>query len=83
VTRALVTGGAGFVGSHLCDRLLDAGWRVTCLDSMLIGSQVNLGAVAGREGFSFEQQDVSEGTKVDGELDYLFHLRLRHRRPTI
>jgi nucleoside-diphosphate-sugar epimerase len=73
MTRALVTGGAGFVGSHLCDRLLDAGWSVTCLDSMLTGSQVNLGAVAGREGFSFEQQDVSEGTKVDGELDYLFH----------
>ena len=48
MTHAVVTGGAGFVGSHLCERLLDEGWRVTCLDSLLTGQTENVAAAMAR-----------------------------------
>jgi nucleoside-diphosphate-sugar epimerase len=74
VTRALVTGGAGFVGSHLCNRLLDEGWGVVCLDSMLTGSPDNLSAMDGRDRFAFHHRDVSVDANVEGRFDYVFHL---------
>jgi dTDP-glucose 4,6-dehydratase len=72
--RAVVTGGAGFLGSHLCERLLDEGWDVVCVDSLLTGESVNLTGATSRSGFSFERRDVSEPWTVDGAVDAVLHL---------
>lgn len=58
--RALVAGGAGFLGSHLCDALLAQGWSVTCLDNMQTGRAVNLAGADAHPRFSFVAADVSE-----------------------
>ncbi|MDR4306079.1 SDR family oxidoreductase [Chelatococcus sambhunathii] len=63
---ALVAGGAGFLGSHLCDRLLDEGWRVTCLDNLLTGSLSNLAEALRDPRFDFLRGDVTE--PLDGLL---------------
>ncbi|HUZ14404.1 MAG TPA: NAD-dependent epimerase/dehydratase family protein [Caulobacteraceae bacterium] len=56
--RVLVAGGAGFIGSHLCERLVDSGAQVTCLDSMLTGSRANLARIEGRGGFRIVEADI-------------------------
>jgi dTDP-glucose 4,6-dehydratase len=71
--RSLVTGGAGFLGSHLADRLLADGHEVICVDNLLTGSLDNLAHLFGQEGFRFLRLDVSEYLYVDGPLDYLLH----------
>ena len=68
-----MTGGAGFLGSHLCERLLDEGWSVICMDSLLTGSKVNLERLLEREGFSFVEQNVVDEIEVEGDLDYVLH----------
>jgi dTDP-glucose 4,6-dehydratase len=72
--RAIVTGGAGFVGSHVCERLVAEGWSVLCLDSLLTGSEVNLEACANDPLFTFEHIDVTEHIAVPGEVDWVLHL---------
>jgi dTDP-glucose 4,6-dehydratase len=72
--RALVTGGAGFLGSHVCERLLRDGWEVTCLDSLLTGRRDNLADFAGVERFRFQAYDVTEPLDVDGDLDAVLHM---------
>jgi dTDP-glucose 4,6-dehydratase len=72
--RALVTGGAGFLGSHVCERLLREGWEVTCLDSLLTGRQDNLADFAGVERFRFQAYDVTEHLDVDGDIDAVLHM---------
>jgi dTDP-glucose 4,6-dehydratase len=72
--RAAVLGGAGFVGSHLCERLLDDGAAVVAVDNFLTGSEVNLRGLHGRPGFEFLKQDIVEGLSVQGPLDYVFNL---------
>jgi dTDP-glucose 4,6-dehydratase len=72
--RAAVTGGAGFVGSHLCERLIAEGWHVLCLDSLLTGDLANLDGLRDEPRFAFEQQDVTLEVDVPGELDWVFHL---------
>jgi dTDP-glucose 4,6-dehydratase len=72
--HALVTGGAGFVGSHLCDRLLAEGWAVECVDSLLTGSTANLASARSNDRFRFRQADVSRGLEADGPVDWVFHL---------
>lgn len=71
--RALITGGAGFIGSHLCEFLLEQGHHVICMDNMLTGSPDNIAHLFGREGFSFVQYDVTNYIYVEGPLDYILH----------
>jgi len=71
--RALVTGGAGFLGSHLCDRLLAAGHEVIAVDNFLTGNPHNIAHLAGEARFRFMKQDVTEFLSVDGRLDAVLH----------
>ena len=72
--RILVTGGAGFIGSHLCERLLTDGHSVVAMDNLLTGSTDNIAHLAGRSDFSFIHHDVTNYIFVQGELDFIFHL---------
>jgi dTDP-glucose 4,6-dehydratase len=71
--RAVVTGGAGFLGSHLCDRLLAEGWEVLALDNLITGDETNLAHLKGNRRFRFERQDVNESCRVNGDVAYVFH----------
>ncbi len=70
--RALVTGGAGFIGSHLCDRLLAEGYSVLCVDNLLTGNRANIAHLEGRPGFEFRQHDVTQ--PFEAGVDLVFHL---------
>jgi len=72
--RAVVTGGAGFLGSHLCDRLLAVGWEVLALDNLITGDEGNLGHLGRNPKFRFERKDVTESIRIEGEVGYVFHL---------
>ena len=72
MSRVLVTGGAGFLGSHLCDRLLKEGHSVICLDNLFTGSMENIKHLLGKEGFRFVEWDVTEPFKA--EVDRIFNL---------
>lgn len=71
---SLVTGGAGFLGSHLCDRLLAAGHRVVALDNFLTGHRRNLVHLRDRADFRFLRHDVTRPFPIPGRVDYVFHL---------
>ncbi len=71
--RALVTGGAGFLGSHLCESLLADGVEVICMDNLLTGNLDNLKDLWGKDGFHFIKQDVTEYIHIPGPLDYILH----------
>ena len=73
MARVVVTGGAGFLGSHLCERLLERGDEVVCLDNLLTGSVDNIAHLFEREGFSFVRHDVSNYVWVPGEVDAVLH----------
>jgi dTDP-glucose 4,6-dehydratase len=72
--RAVVTGGAGFLGSHVCERLLAEGWHVLCLDTLLTGREENLAGCAPDPGFAFERIDVTRFITVGGAIDAVVHL---------
>jgi dTDP-glucose 4,6-dehydratase len=74
MTRAVVTGGAGFLGSHLSRRLLGEGWEVVVLDSLLTGRAENVADLLSRDGFRFERYDVTNYLHVDAPLDWVLHL---------
>jgi dTDP-glucose 4,6-dehydratase len=71
--RILITGAAGFLGSHLCQRLLDEGHEVIGMDNFITGSPDNLAHLAGREGFTFIRHDVSNFIFVPGRIDAVMH----------
>jgi dTDP-glucose 4,6-dehydratase len=71
--RVLVTGAAGFIGSHLCRYLLERGCDVVGMDNFITGSPDNLAAVARARGFSFIRHDVTQHIAVDGSLDWVLH----------
>jgi dTDP-glucose 4,6-dehydratase len=73
MARALITGGAGFLGSHLCDLFLSRGHEVVCMDNFLTGSPQNIRHLFGRDGFTFIKQDVTQYIHIDGPLDYVLH----------
>jgi dTDP-glucose 4,6-dehydratase len=74
VRRAVVTGGAGFVGSHLCARLRDEGAEVVCVDNMLTGSPENLAPLLQDPSFVLDRRDVCEPFDVPGAVDLVLHL---------
>ena len=71
--RVLITGGAGFIGSHLCDRFLDDGHRVVAMDNFITGSQDNIAHLAGNRNFEFIYHDVSNFIHVPGPVDAVLH----------
>jgi dTDP-glucose 4,6-dehydratase len=72
--RILVTGGAGFIGSHLCDALIARGDEVACADNLCTGRIENIAHLLDRPGFTFAQVDVSAELEVDGPVDAVAHL---------
>jgi dTDP-glucose 4,6-dehydratase len=73
MARVVITGGAGFLGSHLCDRFLDQGDDVVALDNLSTGSVGNLEHLFGRPGFTFVEQDVSQFIWIPGSVDAVLH----------
>ena len=71
--RILVTGGAGFIGSHICHRLLDEGCEVIAYDNLLTGSMKNIAPLLGHPRFEFQHYDVTNFLYVDGDLDAILH----------
>jgi len=74
MNRVLVSGGAGFLGSHMCERLLGRGDEVVVVDNLVTGSYDNIEHLVGHDGFQFVEQDVSVAVDVDGRFDRVMHL---------
>jgi dTDP-glucose 4,6-dehydratase len=73
MARAVVTGGCGFLGSHVCRRLITEGWEVVCLDSLSTGNPDNITDLLAHEGFEFERRDVTKDLTVAGTIDWVLH----------
>ncbi|MCS6976477.1 MAG: SDR family oxidoreductase [Gemmatales bacterium] len=71
--RIVITGGAGFIGSHLCERYLDEGHEVVCVDNLITGRRANIEAFAGNPRFRFVQHDVSHPLHIEGPVDMVLH----------
>ncbi len=71
--KVLITGGAGFLGSHLSDRFLKEGYAVVAMDNLITGNIANIQHLFGQDGFTFVKHDVTNYTFVEGELDYILH----------
>jgi dTDP-glucose 4,6-dehydratase len=72
--RAVITGGAGFLGTHLCQALLAARTEVLCVDNFLTSAPVNVHALRANPGFMLHEADVAEGLEIDGDVDLIVHL---------
>ena len=73
MATVLITGGAGFLGSHLCDRFIAEGDKVICIDNLVTGSTDNIAHLLGNPKFKFIKHDVTEYTFIAEELDYILH----------
>lgn len=71
--RTVITGGAGFLGSHLCDRFMEDGHEVVCVDNLITGRRENVAHLGSRAGFSFVEQDVSDHIDIAGPVDFILH----------
>ncbi|PIQ84939.1 MAG: hypothetical protein COV73_06255, partial [Candidatus Omnitrophica bacterium CG11_big_fil_rev_8_21_14_0_20_43_6] len=71
--NVLITGGAGFIGSHLCQKLLAADYRVSCLDNFITGTKANLEGFSKNKNFSLEVCDISNHIKIPGRIDVVLH----------
>ena len=71
--RAVITGGAGFLGSHLCDHLIERGWEALCLDNLVTGEESNVGHLLNHPRFRLVRQDVTRYIDVSGPVDYVLH----------
>src|SRR5262249_62335437 len=89
--RTLITGGAGFVGSHLCERFLAEGHEVLCVDNCITGATPNIDHLRASDRFSFIRHDISHPLEIDGSVDNILHFAspaspvdyLRHPIPTL
>lgn len=71
--RVLITGGAGFIGSHLCDRFFTDGHEVICMDNLITGTRENIAHLEGQPGFTFILHDVTKYIEVTGPVDAVLH----------
>ncbi|RZK37020.1 MAG: NAD-dependent epimerase/dehydratase family protein, partial [Pedobacter sp.] len=71
--RILITGAAGFLGSHLCDRFIKEGYQVIGMDNLITGSLTNIEHLFKLENFEFYQHDVSKFVHIPGNVDYILH----------
>ncbi len=71
--RTVITGGAGFIGSHLCEKFLELGHDVVCVDNVITGSLANLDHLRGNSRFTFLRQDVSQPFEIEGAVDNVLH----------
>ena len=74
MATCIVTGGAGFLGSHLCDHLLGQGHRVICIDNLDTGSLENIAHIRNGADFRFINQDLTEYVEIDEDVDFVYHL---------
>lgn len=89
--RTLITGGAGFIGSHLCERFLAEGHEVLCLDNFITGNASNIEHLRNHDCFTFIRHDISHPLEIDGTVDNILHFAspaspvdyLRHPIPTL
>ncbi len=89
--RTVITGGAGFIGSHLCERFLAEGHEVICVDNYITGSPVNIEPLRANDRFTFIRHDISHPLEIDGPVDNILHFAspaspvdyLRHPIPTL
>jgi dTDP-glucose 4,6-dehydratase len=72
-STVVITGGAGFLGSHLCDKFIDEGFRVICIDNLLTGNADNIAHLAGNENFKFIKHDITNYVFIGGKVDYVLH----------
>ncbi len=70
---AVVTGGAGFLGSHLCDKMLKEGFNVICIDNLLTGNIDNISHLSGNDNFSFIKHDITNYIFLPGKINYILH----------
>lgn len=73
MSKVLITGGAGFLGSHLCDKFIEEGFEVICMDNFITGSPDNIAHLFGNKNFTFIHHDVTNYIYVDGKVDYVLH----------
>ncbi len=71
--KVLITGAAGFLGSHLCDRFINEGYHVIGMDNFITGDKKNIAHLEDQSNFEFIEHDITEFVKIDGELDYILH----------
>ena len=74
MARVLVTGGAGFIGSHICDKLLDLGHEVVCFDNLMTGSEGNIAHLEGLSGFTFVEGDIRDPGKLGDAIEGCTHV---------
>ena len=72
--KVVITGGAGFIGSHLCDKFIGAGFEVVCIDNLITGNISNIKHLQGKSRFTFIQNDVTKDIRVEGKVRGILHL---------